>query len=69
MLLIKAKFIGENGSLGYLKNGKYHLFFSITKSAQVQIKPIGDSGGKICRYDSLRGFLDNWVILENDQKF
>ena len=37
MLLIKAKFIGENGSLGYLKNGKYHLFFSITKSAQVQI--------------------------------
>lgn len=69
MLLIKAKFIGENGSLGYLKNGKYHLLFSITKSAQVQIKPIGDSGGKICGYDSLRGFLDNWEILENDQKF
>ena len=66
MLLIKAKFIGENGSLGYLKNGKYHLFFSITKSAQVQIKPIGDSGGKICRYGcELLSFFSIFGIQNN----
>ena len=69
MLLIKAKFIGENGSHGYIKTVCYYLFFSITKSEQVQIRPIGNNICRVKKYDSLRMFLDNWEILENDQKF
>lgn len=60
-MIVKAKFKGQNGSLGFFKGAIYWLKFEANK--KVRVTPVGDSG-KPCLYDSLKLFLDNWEILE-----
>ena len=62
-MITKAKFIGKNGSLGFVKGSTYYLRF-LTVNQKINIQPIGNSHGQTCLYDSLKLFLENWEILE-----
>lgn len=56
--LIKAKFIGANGSLGYETNKTYNLLIKGT----IIVREV-DLMGR-CEYSSIEAFLDNWIIIE-----
>lgn len=60
---IKAKFKGANGSLGYKNGSNYKLRFTVS-DGQITITPYNDLDTcSICRYDSLRSFLNNWQVF------
>lgn len=57
---IKAKFIGEDGSLGYKKGKVYELNFTTflnTTTVRISINHIQG----ICDYSSFEKFLENWT--------
>ena len=63
-MITKAKFIGKNGSLGFVKGATYYLQF-LTVNQKINIQPIGNSQGQTCLYDSLKlskrfGDFENW---------
>lgn len=57
---IKAKFIGEDGSLGYKYGKIYKLningFYSTTT-----IRILRDDNQGVCEYSSFEKFLENWT--------
>ena len=74
-MIIKAKFIGANGSLGYIHGKQYHLTIKENKpgvldalaynlflEGTISIKRL--EGGGVCPYTSLETFLDNWTNIQ-----
>jgi hypothetical protein len=53
-MIVLAKFIGENGSMGYIKNKQYLLRVSNDNTITRL-----DGTGK-CQYESVVAFLNNW---------
>ena len=64
-MVVKAKFIGSDGSLGYIKGKVYWFVFGANKV--ITIVPIGETNAKTCQYESLKSMLNNWEILENEK--
>lgn len=66
----RARFIGEDGSMGYSKNSDYNL--EIRQSwlgTRVSVAPVHGYEYKTiedmrCPYDTLELMLDNWQVLE-----
>lgn len=59
---VTAKFIGEDGSLGYVREREYILEFETLVNGIRIYDTIGK--GMVCRYDSLKAFLNNWSVLK-----
>ena len=64
---MKAKFIGEDGSMGFLKGGVYEIETFIESQrlrkdgwlwVKVKNSPLR------CPYSRLETFLENWEVLE-----
>jgi hypothetical protein len=55
MFTLTAKFIGRNGSLGYVTGKNYPL---TVRFNTIQRK----DGTGICAYDSIESFFSNWLI-------
>lgn len=70
---IKAKFIGENGSLGYKRGKEYYLslssyrygLFGYREGIQIELFYYKEmlNGVGICPYSSLESFLSNWTNI------
>lgn len=68
MMVIKAKFRGQDGSLGY-KNGRWyelklHQVPSPVSSDNIEISRMDNTG--ICQYDDIYQFLNNWTNVNSD---
>ena len=61
-MIVKAKFIGTNNSLGYLKGVPYLLNFTQVKNNMITISRHGEpkTSCGFCLYQNLEKFLDNW---------
>lgn len=57
-MLINAKFIGENGSLGYIHGKVYNL--AIDKNT---IYLNGKNNNHECPYQTIESFLKNWDVI------
>lgn len=63
-MIIQAKFIGEDGSMGYKKNTVYKLsIYSTLGTYDFAIKRLDGTG--FCPY-SIEGFLANWTNIKTD---
>lgn len=59
--MIKAKFIGDNHSMGFEYGRVYHLKSEVNNGCIV----IKDINGKLwCPYSSMESFLANWAVLQ-----
>lgn len=67
--LIRAKYIGKDGDLGYRKGEKYTLVTWFSKrlfgDSYLVVKRLGFENSK-CPYRTLELFLSNWEIIKND---
>ena len=62
-MLVLVKFIGHNGSLGFIFGKTYKLLLS--RNIPNKIECISEENrGVVCRYDSIVGFLSNWEMIE-----
>lgn len=64
---IKAIFQGQNGSCGFEHGKTYNLFIDHKPGGNISIFDTDDNGvGKSverqCEYDTITGFLNNWVL-------
>jgi hypothetical protein len=59
---IKAKFKGQDKSLGYRKWKVYYLFFWINEEQFVCISST-ENPSVICPYENLWLFLQNWEVI------
>lgn len=59
---VEAKFIGQDGSLGYINGRTYFLKFKLIGSV-IRISDLTGIDG-ICLYKSLSAFLNNWEVLK-----
>lgn len=66
--MIHAKFIGEDGSMGFRNGSIYSLRTEIKKDSFLGRKAwlcIEDvRHGFVCPYSSLEAFLENWKIVD-----
>lgn len=68
MKRIRAKFIGKDGSLGYIHGKFYSIIVTLpSHSSGIHIHrfnslPMGDGE---CVYNNIIAFLDNWDAIEN----
>ncbi len=75
-MLIKAKFKGANGSLGYENgknyrlrfrtesdNGEDFIFIQEVVKEQFNGAIISIRSGSYCPYSSLKAFLNNWQVF------
>ena len=58
---MKAKFIGKNGSMGFVTNKIYELK-STCENGHIVIRTIDKK--LWCPYSSIESFLRNWEIVE-----
>lgn len=69
MKIITARFIGEDGSLGF-RNGvlyKLELDCNTEEYGDVSVQSIGVlNKNQGCIYDSVIKFLDNWTDIKTD---
>ena len=64
-MIIEAKFIGKNLSLGYEKNKSYRLIANtlFCPSYPVVISRVDKTG--VCPYSTLEKFLENWTDIKS----
>lgn len=63
MKTITAKFIGEDGSLGFRNGSKYRLQVS-TSTEGIVVKSTGVlNKGAVCVYVNVSRLLDNWTDI------
>jgi hypothetical protein len=60
MLKVKAKFKGQDGSLGYKHGEVYNLHMAIALNKLIITLP---TGSNLCPYGSMKAFLQNWDVL------
>lgn len=67
MNIVKAKFKGRDGSLGYKTGGTYKLLFSLEDNNNTFRKKIFiEDVEEVCQpcvYSNLKTFLDNWEVV------
>lgn len=63
MKAIKAKFVGNNGSVGYEHGKNYVLLIHQGREGTISIERALIAGG-YCAYGSLISFLNNWDEIE-----
>lgn len=64
--MIRARFIGDDCSMGFRRGEKYDLVTSI-EGPYITIR--NKETGKWCPYSSLEAFLSNWDILYVNGRF
>lgn len=60
--LVRAIFMGENGSLGYQKGRAYTLNVSQPEGSRSVFIACAENREGECPYDSIYHFFDNWVV-------
>ena len=62
--LIKARFIGEDGSMG-LKKGRVYLIRLYTLNGHICVSwtPSSEHPNKVCPYSSLKTLCENWETV------
>jgi len=61
---IKAKFIGEDSSLGYRNSRVYRLVKAKTPNGHIVISKVDGLG--YCPYTSEKTFKENWELIDKD---
>ena len=56
---IKARFIGEDGSMG-LKRGRVYLVLIFTMHGYIIVSWGDDNPSKVCPYSQLKTLCENW---------
>ena len=56
---IKATFVGNNGSCGYVESASYFLRVEQGQDNEIIIDRVDNLGGQ-CVYETLKSFLNNW---------
>ncbi len=66
MTKIYAKFIGEDGSLGYKNGREYILEVEATSGFKTghTIEISREDGGGFCPYKNIETFLENWTDIK-----
>lgn len=57
MKIVKAVFVGKDGSCGYNKNREYRITISQESKGTIIVQANGD---KYVEYESIIAFLNNW---------
>lgn len=58
--MIRVKGIFKGASCGFIKGNQYTLDFSINELNRVAVV----CGRRVCEYDSLKKFLDNFDVIQ-----
>lgn len=62
-MIVLVKFIGHNGSLGFLYGSTYKILLS--RNIDNKIEVLSEQNfGTVCRYKNIVDFLSNWEMIE-----